>query len=584
MLDKKLNLTQSIYEYLPTIKQLFKDFYGEKYEYLVDERLDNATYIGYSLPTNIEQIINKIYEEKTLDLINEFFNKNNIENTKENIQKYFCYSPNFTYKNINAIDKIFNYTNTEEHNDYQEQEFLRILKQISGNDNLEKDSQEYYKTIGNIKKLYDDYNKIISEFKEFQSQYKNYEEYIQRSKKLKDQIHRKYTEKFFKEIDQYLSQKDKDILNNRGQIFSTFKLDCYNILIGSNYQSPTLLDAFTSESGKKLHNDKTIEFIKDSIIKDRIKYYKKIGIDLGDDYNNYLNNPKCMSITPTKERADKIKKTRESLYSQEQEEYISLTTQYQEQLSIIENLNLLDKDIAYQPNNLLNSCTCINQNVIKEDGVYKIYSLLLFPTNYQDEYFDKALIHEFNHLMELSTLEVKVNQYRITCGFEVLEETFKNETNSTKKDESHREFELFNEIINELIAQEITTFMHNQEIYLFSEKDSAKVKGGTTYERNRILVEEFYITYKEEIIESRLTGNLEKLYEKVGYENFINLNKLVSEYGEHFKEFTYYKLIEALKNGRETEDVLFYKKCLEQKNKIITQMYEYQKQSHKKIS
>ena len=69
MKDKLLNLTESIYGYLPVIKEVFKEFYGEKYTSLVEERLDNATYIGYALPEDIEHRLSNLYKEKTTELI-----------------------------------------------------------------------------------------------------------------------------------------------------------------------------------------------------------------------------------------------------------------------------------------------------------------------------------------------------------------------------------------------------------------------------------------------------------------------------------------------------------------------------------
>ena len=118
MLDKKLNLTKSIYEYLPTIKQVFKDFYGEKYASLVEERLNNVTYIGYAFPSKIKNTLYEMEKEKTDDLIQEFFEENNIENTKENIKKYFGISPNFAYNAIINLNKLSTYLETENHTQF----------------------------------------------------------------------------------------------------------------------------------------------------------------------------------------------------------------------------------------------------------------------------------------------------------------------------------------------------------------------------------------------------------------------------------------------------------------------------------
>lgn len=63
----------------------------------------------------------------------------------------------------------------------------------------------------------------------------------------------------------------------------------------------------------------------------------------------------------------------------------------------------------------------------------------------------------------------------------------------------------------------------------------------------------------------------------------ITLNKLVNDYGEHFSGFNYYRLIDDLKGGKDTEDVLYFKKCMEERDKILQQMEEHSKQNSNNI-
>ena len=109
MTDKKLNLTQSIYEYLPIIKKVFIQFYGEKYAHIIEERLDNALYIGYAFPKDVKRTLQNLYKEKTQELIQEFFRSNNIENTNQNIEKYFRYNPDFEYYTFDELYSFFHY-------------------------------------------------------------------------------------------------------------------------------------------------------------------------------------------------------------------------------------------------------------------------------------------------------------------------------------------------------------------------------------------------------------------------------------------------------------------------------------------
>ena len=89
MLDKKINIKYRIKELLPIIKEEFIKYYGEDYKELIEEKLENCTYLGYYLPDNITHLLNQIYKEKTTSLINIFLKENNIVPTKEMKDKYF---------------------------------------------------------------------------------------------------------------------------------------------------------------------------------------------------------------------------------------------------------------------------------------------------------------------------------------------------------------------------------------------------------------------------------------------------------------------------------------------------------------
>ena len=74
------------------------------------------------------------------------------------------------------------------------------------------------------------------------------------------------------------------------------------------------------------------------------------------------------------------------------------------------------------------------------------------------------------------------------------------EENIAKKDDKGdgklREYELFNEVINEFIAQEITELLFSVNGHIFNTNDDARIRGGTNYEYMKFLVSEFYDTYK----------------------------------------------------------------------------------------
>ena len=138
-----------------------------------------------------------------------------------------------------------------------------------------------------------------------------------------------------------------------------------------------------------------------------------------------------------------------------------------------------------------------------------------------------------------------------------------------------REYELFNEIINELISQEITQILFESNGYIFNTKEDAKIKGGTSYENTMFLIKEFYNTYKKEIIESRRTGDMTELFNAVGKENFEALNKLFHEFYESFPGMSFYSVIQSINKKEETEQTKKFYELVEKRNKVLKSMEEH---------
>lgn len=548
MLDRKLELNKTIKAFLPTIKKVFIEYYGEKYAAIIEKRLDNATYVGYAFPEEIKRVLDRIYDKKKFDLI------------KESLPEFdFALADNnYPYP---ILDYLFSYVKTEQHTPLDDIRFLNCLKMISGNKQLKKDSTEYDEIKEKIERLSSTYESILEsdEFIAFKKQYKPYADYLSSCEALKKKIFDSPLSGTI-EIDTDLDEDEMEIVND---LFSK-----------DDEELASLIEAFSSESEEQLNSSEVSDFIKNSIINDRIRYFQKIGFDLGNDYQNYIRDPKCIAQTPSTSVADIVKQVNSFIYQQKLQDYIEATTIYKEQLEEINSLYLFTES-SYNFRYLSSNGICVQPNMRKKDDAYEIYSLLFFPLNQTDDYFDVSLIHECNHLIDLSTFERKENAFEIFCGFDhikISQDTIEH------KEENQREYEAFNEAINELIAQEVTTLMHSHSIYIFDDKKTAKIKNGNDYEPVKLLIEDFFQIYKEEIIESRLTGNLDVLFSKVGRDNFNEFNKLISDCHERTTNKRH-ELFDNLSNGRDTDDVLYYKKCIIEKDKILGKMADYAKKA-----
>jgi hypothetical protein len=124
--------------------------------------------------------------------------------------------------------------------------------------------------------------------------------------------------------------------------------------------------------------------------------------------------------------------------------------------------------------------------------------------------------------------------------------------------------------------------MHNDGVTVFDEPDNSRYKHTTSYEDYLFLVKDFFSEFKEPILESRRNGNIEIIFNEVGKENFDELNSLIIEFYEHFKEMKIYKLLSALKKNEDNEMTRIYYDLIERRDKVLENMRNY-KQEHKTL-
>ena len=88
------------------------------------------------------------------------------------------------------------------------------------------------------------------------------------------------------------------------------------------------------------------------------------------------------------------------------------------------------------------------------------------------------------------------------------------------------------------------------------------------------MIKEFLETYFDEIIQSR-KGNIEIIWNKVGKENFDQLNELFHVFKESFPLPKYNKLKDDLRNNNNSELVKKYSEIINKRDEILKSMKEY---------
>lgn len=585
MYDKtyqKINSTETIISSIPKIIEAFVTYYGESERENIENKFKNMLVIGYSSPKEIMSLIRSDKEQKSNELINSLLNKLNIpEDKKEEVLKIYFDNNELEYQSLHPIYRY--YIQCLNRNNYRNKETVEFLSKIYPQitmDNID----EFIKSnsLVEINNFVKEYEEILNQYNEYKKIFEPYEKYDEKCKEYKRNLEKKYTGLYIDEFKYLFTEEEynkiKDTLEN-SWISSiqgiNKKTESYFAWV--SFYGQALIDAFNEESNQILVDGSN--WRKESIIKDRIKFFKNFNIDLGDNYEDYKNHEDVKKLfEPLKDLAEKMLKKRQELYDEMMNKYYQSLDEYQKNKKRIEDAELLDKEHGYNANAYENNATFISTNIKKTENGYIIYPILCCSIEGLTQYLDARLIHELNHVYGLSLQDADETHYCVTCGWERFDEKLDKQTKtivSVEKNYEKRNYELFNEIINELISQEITEILFSSNGYIFNNKEDAKIKGGTSYESTMFIVRDFYNTYKKEIIESRRNGDMSHLFEIVGKENFESLNELFHIFYKEFSGANYYSLMNDLIEKKETENTKKYTEIKRKSAQIFEAMQEY---------
>ena len=85
-------------------------------------------------------------------------------------------------------------------------------------------------------------------------------------------------------------------------------------------------------------------------------------------------------------------------------------------------------------------------------------------------------------MYELSILDVKDKIVTALCGWDIIHAILsKDEPQNLDVDRDKRNYEMFNEVINELIAQDICTILHKKGVCISGDLSKSSESSGTSY-------------------------------------------------------------------------------------------------------
>lgn len=640
----KLNADRTLQENISKYIDVFVDFYGEDKRDEIERKFNNATFIGYLSPERQQVELTKLIKEKSKELESKVleYNATSLE-SKDLFDTYDyslkTYQPINNYQNFIELYKLGKEGRKEKYiedtyndikkylNELTKEEYLKIIEtkvlpekyqnipywlknNIQYTANLQNVEENYEKSFNKASSLIrkiiprctldnfdinneeiEKLDKVIEKYKETLKEYENFEkeniEYfneMQVNKDLEMSLREKYYKEFLKENIDLIKEDDrKGVIEYLNDSKKSYLMN-YSVrrLLGSSIQSESILESFYEEQEDILNNEETSTFIKNNIIENRIKYFNNIGINLGNNYNLYLENEDVKSSWPTKERLEKFRETKNKLINNFMKEYYLNTVSHKRLRQVVDSKNLLNKDDGLDQTMYNSSLgkTCVATNLKEIDGKLEAAPLVMISFGGFDGALDHDIIHELNHLYELSLESVINNKAVYLCDWDICEDDIVGEVNDyidITKEEPKRSYELFNEIINEVIAQEIEEKMHEKGIHILDSSRNSKVKGNTSYEASFFIIKDFYKEFRDEIIKSRSNGNIKEILDVVGEKNFNDLNDLFDIYFENLSGLKKMQLLDDIKNNRTTNLTIKYYEIVDKSKEIMERMREESK-------
>ena len=566
--DMSLEASQPIYSFKEFLK-LYEMGYEERKKMYIEE-----TYLA----------LKRFLPDMTREELDRMIKTKEIPDKYKNITKWL--RDNLEYSiDLSHVDTslLRHFKNSED-----------ILHKIDPNITI--DNFSYYLDNPEIKKLCDlshQYDEVADLYNKRMQKYDSYRKESQINESIRNSLRDKYYILLMEEnIDLLIPEEVKVFEELKKDPKKTYILPGrMKQLFGYGIKSCHAFDSFTEEMDEELNNPNTKSWRLETIKKNRIDYFKTCGIDyhrdaidINDEYNLLINSPEAKRLWPKKEQVKKFIESRQRLLNRYNIEYYEQQPTFIEMRKEIDELGLLDKDDPINASLYTGSQdkTMVCPNIVKTKNGYDLLSLIMINCNHNDGIIDHNIVHELNHQFELFLKSVEDNKYIGVCGWDILEGTInqqeKVEIDTLSNDSEKRKYELMNEIVNELIAQDICKILHDRGQYVFDTEEKSKYTHTTSYEETFYIIKDFYNEFKNEILESRRNGNIEIIWNKVGKENFDALNELFNIHYEHFSGLRYMSLVNDIREHKETSRTKVFNEIKEKRDKILEQMHKHSMQ------
>ncbi len=640
-LDFRLNCFDVFQQNFPRYIDIFVDYYGEEKRAEITEKFMNVLPLGYINADGLSGILDRIRIRKSRELIDKVMSVNEMSLTAEEIFERRKYGKSYENKDFFSINSYLEFKKLyelgpkgrvekemlsaynfvkkeiaeltfeeftamvnsgeilEKYNDlsflaswtlkcninsldseHAEEEYkrkfnsaLELITSVSGIDKLE-DFTYDNENIQKLNALAEKYEETLREYEEFKKANQAYFAGAEKRKNERREIKKEGFRKLLENSNFLLSaeeqmQVQKYLSGENSRLGSNLEK-----ILGRSLDDDACVEAFSEKNESFLTGGAWRER---SIKKDRISYFKAKGIDLGDNYDDYLNSAEAKAVWPSQKQADRFVELKEQLQIQTREAYDEV---YKKIRNSANSREYVIKDFLHHDLDGSNIGGYEQANLIQENGEYKVAPIVNINfVNIPYGAFDEIIIHELNHVYETSFNGISGNYANFFLGWDITNQAIDREKEQSNPDfiASHfsskgREYELFNEIINETIAQEIYAKMRENNKCILDTPEKSMV-ATDIYEEARFLIQDFYSEFKDDIIRSRSNGNIDVIFDAVGKENFDELNGLFKVFEQNlYSQEKYEQLERSLDTKEDNEMTRLYYSLIEKRDEILEKM------------
>ena len=533
-------LNIDIKSHVPDIIDAYTEVFGEEYRYIIQEKLKNIYYITYNNARGLDGYAYFLEKSKRCELNIKFLKQIGVDVSKYKKQDFI----NGIDDELNRIITIYidgikafdtdidmakiDFTNKQDMRLVLrlsiQLDLLNILKnpsteEITQNNYIKFYQSEEYKQLKvKIDEYIEKYKQVEAEYREFLKQTEKYRKYVENENEREEKIERAKSFELFREIQELLP---KDVLQILNQKYNA-ETEKMKALFDNGIDFKADIEYYSEEDEEKLLDESTSEEQKNKIYYYRLRYLKNMGMDIKnlsrmntgyDQYKKYTETENARKLIPTPKAASDIQKCRENKYEECRRKYIYTKPEYKQAAA-----NLGRKEFVYKEIEKNTVGATLGINVF---GVCK--PILFFTVRKNEEgMLDFILLHEFCHMIEYTSKGSK-----ICCGFEIVGG---DKIESNPYDNKNRKYERMNETITDMFAMEAREILQSKGIYMLEDKEHTRgiVDDKNTSSITKIIVKPLLSRYRKQVIDARIWGDFQGLYDAIGEKNFEELNDVVN--------------------------------------------------------